>query len=348
MTGQPRWLCYHRPRFLLDAAMNALSFPVLRLLSHEAFRSGEEIARILGVSRASVCNALAGVADLGVEVQRVRGRGYRLARPLDWLDGARLQAEVGSAFSVTVLDVVDSTNSALLRGAASGAPHRSCLVAQHQTQGRGRRGRAWHSALGGSLTFSVLWRFQQGVAQLSGLSLAVGLALHRAVTAAGLGEATLKWPNDLLHRHRKLGGILVELQGDALGPAVAVIGVGLNVRLGAVKERIDQAATDLESALGEAPSRHGLLVRILAQLEEVLVRFEAEGFAPFRQEWDQAHAYHGRPVALLLPSGERHQGVVEGVADDGALLLGGPGGVRRYASGEISLRPAGGDHAARG
>lgn len=321
--------------------MNPLSFSVLRLLSHEEFRSGEEIAARLGVSRASVCNALAEVEAWGLEVHRLRGRGYRLARPLDWLDAQEVAGVSSGAFSVTVVDVVDSTNSALLRAAAEGAPHRSCLVAELQTAGRGRRGRPWHSALGGGLTFSVLWRFQAGIAELPGLSLAVGVALHRAVRELGAGDAALKWPNDLVHGWRKLGGILVELQGDALGPTTAVIGVGLNVRLGGVRERIDQAVTDLETVLGGAPPRSRLLGRVLSHLGEALKTFEQKGFGPFRAEWEAAHAYHGRLVRLILPSGEKREGVVAGVADDGALLL--RDGVRlvRFGSGEISLRPKG-------
>lgn len=320
--------------------MLPLTFSVLRRLSHEEFRSGEAIAGELGVSRASVCNALGNVQQLGVEVHRVRGRGYRLAQPLDWIDPQALAARLAGRFSLSVRDVLESTNSTLALEAARGAPHRSCLVAELQTAGRGRRGRRWESALGGSLTFSLLWRFPHGVAQLSGLSLAVGLALQRALVALGLGDTALKWPNDLLHGHRKLGGILVELQGDALGPTAAVIGVGINVRLGAVRERIDQAVTDLATLQPELPSRTELLASLLGHLDEVLSQFEAAGFAPLREDWQAAHAYHDRPVALLLPSGARVEGVVAGVAEDGALLLRTGRGMERFASGEISLRPA--------
>ncbi|MEO1767508.1 biotin--[acetyl-CoA-carboxylase] ligase [Thiobacter aerophilum] len=320
--------------------MLPLTFAVLRRLTHEEFRSGEAIARELGISRASVCNALCAVARLGVEIHRVRGRGYRLGQPLDWIDAEALSAQLGNRFSVSVQEVVESTNTTLATEAAQGAPHRSCLVAEWQQAGRGRRGRRWESALGGSLTFSLLWRFPQGVSQLSGLSLAVGLALRRAMLALGLADTALKWPNDLVHGYRKLGGILVELQGDALGPTAAVIGVGINVRLGPLKDRIDQAVTDLGALLPDMPSRTEMLVCLLRHLDAVLSCFEVGGFGPLREEWQAAHAYQGRPVALLLPSGARVEGRVVGVAEDGALLLSTARGEERFASGEISLRPA--------
>lgn len=324
--------------------MKPLTFSVLRLLSGTEFRSGEEIARLLGISRASVSNALADLEGLDIGVFKVRGRGYRLAEPIDWLDAAAIEAALvqrQAAFDLQVADVVHSTNAVLMERAAAGAPHRSCVVAEVQTQGRGRRGRRWEGSIGGGLTFSVLWRFNQGVSQLSGLSLAVGVALVRALEEVGVREAALKWPNDLLHGFRKLGGILIELQGDALGPAAAVIGIGVNVRLSEqARDRIDQAVTDLSAVLAEPPSRNQLLGLILSHLHDVLVAFEGAGFAALREEWQAAHAYHSRPVSLFLPSGAQERGEVVGVADDGALLVRTPEGVQRFASGEISLRAA--------
>jgi BirA family biotin operon repressor/biotin-[acetyl-CoA-carboxylase] ligase len=238
-----------------------------------------------------------------------------------------------------VADVVASTNTVLLHKAALGAPHASVLAAEYQTQGKGRRGRSWETTLGGALTFSLLWRFNHGIAQLGGLSLAVAVALIRAMRDIGLHEAAVKWPNDLIHRYRKVAGILIELQGEALGPAAAVIGVGVNLRLSeAARQRIDQAVTDMQSVLGAAPPRNELLAKLLLHMEAVLRQYEEQGFAALRDEWQRAHAYEGRTVALALPSGVRETGEVRGVAEDGALLVHTSGGLRRFAAGEISLR----------
>lgn len=324
--------------------MNTLTFSALRLLSYSEFRSGEEIASRLGVSRASISNALADLAEFGVEVFKLRGRGYRLAEPIEWLDEAALADALGdakSAFSLQVADVVESTNTLLLQKAALGAPHASVVAAEYQTQGKGRRGRRWETTLGGALTFSVLWRFNHGISQLGGLSLAVGVALIRAMRQIGVNDAAVKWPNDLIHHYRKVAGILIELQGEALGPAAAVIGIGLNLRLSdPAKQRIDQAVTDVQGVLGAMPPRNELLALLLVQMGEVLRQFEEEGFASLREEWEAAHAYQGRSVALLLPSGLRESGEVRGVAEDGTLLVDTGAGPRRFAAGEISLRAA--------
>jgi BirA family biotin operon repressor/biotin-[acetyl-CoA-carboxylase] ligase len=244
-----------------------------------------------------------------------------------------------ATFNLEVADVVESTNTLLLQKAALGAPHASVLAAEYQTQGKGRRGRRWETTLGGTLTFSLLWRFNHGISQLGGLSLAVGVALIRAMKEIGVNDAAVKWPNDLVHHYRKMAGILIELQGEALGPAAAVIGVGLNLRLSdPAKQRINQAVTDVQGLLGGLPPRNELLALLLVQLGEVLRQFEEEGFASLREEWEAAHAYQGRSVALLLPSGVREYGEVRGVAEDGTLLVDTGAGPRRFAAGEISLR----------
>ena len=325
--------------------MKALSFQALRLLADGEFRSGETMARTLGVSRASVWNALHGLDETGLEVFKVRGRGYRLARPLTMLDSAAVGRALGARaqrFTLEVIDSIESTNTALVQRAAAGAGNASVIAAEWQTAGRGRRGRVWHAAPGASLTFSLLWRFQQGAGFLSGLSLAVGVAVVRALAALGASDAGLKWPNDVLWRGRKLAGTLIELQGDMLGPTAAVIGIGLNCRLpDALRERIDQPVVDLETACGAAPDRNRTLALLLIELERVLETFACDGFAPLRVEWQRRHVHQRKSVRLALPDGEMVSGTAEGVAEHGALLLATARGARRFHSGEVSLRGGG-------
>ena len=322
--------------------MKPVTFAILRSLSHQDFCSGEQIARELGVSRASVWQALRDLGHHDIRLFRLPGRGYRLAEPVEWLDATKVRASLGDqagAVDLEVLDVAESSNSALMQKAALGAPHGSCLAVELQTRGRGRRGRTWHSSLGGSLTFSLLWRFNQGAGFLSGLSLAVGIALLRALTQAGASETALKWPNDVIHRGRKLAGILIELQGDMMGPTAAVIGIGVNLNLPPrTREAVDRPAVDLASISTSHPGRNQMLALILLHLADVLERFEADGFAPLTEEWSRHHAYHGQPVRLLLPNGGEHHGMVSGVAADGALLVSNEAGERRFTVGEISLR----------
>ena len=322
--------------------MKPLSFAILRHLSDGEFHSGENIANLLGVSRASVWQALKPLSEAGIEVFRVPGRGYRLREPIEWLDQQALAAALGekaTLFHLEIVDQVDSTNRALLHKFALGAPQGSCVAAELQTAGRGRRGRTWFAGVGGGVAFSVLWRFEQGAGFLSGLSLAVGVAVMRALQAAGVSGAALKWPNDVLFQYRKLAGILIEMQGDISGPCAVVIGIGLNLKLSEqVLERIDQPAVDIFSITRQMPQRNRMLALLLSHLADVLAVFAQQGFAGVREEWKSYHCYEGKAVRLLMPDGKAQQGTLRDVADDGTLLLETPQGLARFTAGEISLR----------
>lgn len=322
--------------------MNALTFPILRLLTDGKFHSGEAIALQFKVSRATVWNALQHAQTLGVEVFSVRGRGYKLPQAVTLLDEQAILSAIGEPrawFKLEVHDHLESTNTYLMKKLSSGQAHASCVAANFQTNGRGRRGRSWQAGLGASLTFSLLWRFQCGASALSGLSLAVGVALVRTLHSFGISQAQLKWPNDVLIGREKLAGILIELQGDMEGPSNAVIGVGINLNLPAsLKLQIDQPVTDLASIAPQTINPNELLGVLLKHLAEVLSNFEQQGFARVRPEWIEHHAYHQQPVKMLHPDGRETIGTVIDVADDGILLVRTAQGDQRFSSGEISLR----------
>jgi BirA family biotin operon repressor/biotin-[acetyl-CoA-carboxylase] ligase len=321
-----------------------LAFVILRQLSSQTFRSGETIARELGISRASVWQALNEIDQHGIKLFRLAGKGYRLSAPVQWLDIQDIQSALGSKadlLDIEIAESIASTNTALMKKAALGAAHGSCLIAELQTHGRGRRGRSWHATLGGSLSFSLLWRFNQGAGFLSGLSLVIGIALLRALNQLSIPGLSLKWPNDILHEQRKLAGILIELQGDMHGPCAAVIGIGINLKLPAsTQAEIDQPSIDLAAIVPHLPDRNQLQALLLKHLIEVLTEFEENGFPGFQEEWIQHHHYHGQAVTLLMPDGRKEPGVVTGIAPDGSLLVEHEGKERRFNSGEISLRSA--------
>ena len=320
--------------------MSHLTFPVLHLLADGQFHSGEALAQRFKVTRATIWNAVKHAESLGVEVFSVRGRGYKLPQAIELLDKNLVLAAIGEQrewFNVQLLDEVASTNTYLMQ--QKGATHATCVAAHVQTKGKGRRGRTWVSQLGASLTFSLLWRFQCGAAALSGLSLAVGVALMRAFNGLGVNDAQLKWPNDVLVDGKKLAGILIELQGDLEGPSAAVIGVGVNLNLPKnVLNSIDQPAIDLVDVSVKSINQSELLGVILKHLSDVLSTFESQGFIGLRDEWLRYHAYQNKPVRMLLPNGTDVQGIVKSVADDGILLVETALGLQRFSAGEISLR----------
>jgi len=327
--------------------MNNRTWQLLCLLADGGFHSGEAMGRELGVSRATVFSALAEVADYGLTLQRIRGRGYRLEAPWQCLDAVEINRCLGDCaarFQLEVIQQAASSNSEMLQRAVRGAPSGSVLAVELQTAGRGRIGRVWHSGLGNALTFSLLWRFECGLNGLSGLSLAVGVAILRALRrfeAAGVG---LKWPNDILAEHGnsmvrgKLGGVLIEAQGDMYGPSAVVIGIGINCSLPTVLERaITQPAVSLRQLCVKPPTRDQLLAAVLQALAAVLDEFARDGFAALRGEWERYHAQQDLPIQLQMPDGSIVEGIARGVGDNGELRLETAQGMRQFNSGEVGV-----------
>jgi len=322
--------------------MDAPHFSLLRILADGRFHSEERLGRALGSSRTGVGMLVGRIEALGARVIEVRGRGYRLAERIDLLEPDVLAAQLGRIspeLCVEVLDECRSTNSVLAERAAAGAPHGAALACEHQSAGRGRRGNSWVGAVGGSLAFSLLWRFSRGAGALAGLSLAVAVGAARSLEQLGTRGVRVKWPNDLYCGERKLGGILIEVSGNVSGPSAAVVGVGLNVRLDArTRGRIGRPATDIASHSNAVPSRTALLVALLGSVAAVLAQFSREGFAPFQEEWLRRHAWRGRRVALSQAERRVAEGRIVGVAEDGALMLSSAKGIERFHSGELSLK----------
>lgn len=260
------------------------------------------------------------------------------------IDAARLKPLLGPAagrFDVDALESCASTNSELLQRVDAGAPSGTVVVADSQTAGRGRRGRTWLSRAEDSLTFSLLWRFPGTAAHLAGLSLAVGVALAEALEGLGMQGLGLKWPNDVLllreDGHAKLAGVLVEASADRRGTA-AVIGIGLNLRAPAAT--LPQPVAGLAEMATTVPERHLLLAALLRALADVLDRFTVGGFAAVHSAWQRRHAWQDRPVRLTEDGELEGEGICLGADSDGALLVETPVCIKRFVSGDVSLRLA--------
>ncbi|MEH6627486.1 MAG: bifunctional biotin--[acetyl-CoA-carboxylase] ligase/biotin operon repressor BirA [Motiliproteus sp.] len=323
---------------------------LLEVLADGEFHSGEELGACLGVSRTAVWKQLKKLKELGLDHYSVKGRGYRIPGGLDLLDEEKLssylQAEVAANLQAVDLQLsIESTNLMAMQGLQEGKGKGYLYLAEHQTAGKGRRGRGWVSPFSRNLYFSLTWTFSQGAAALEGLSLVVGLAIARGLADAGVAGVGLKWPNDLLYEGKKLAGILLEMTGDASGFCQVVIGVGVNVSMPDADGRlIDQPWTDLDRCLeGSVAPRMGrnqLLAAILNRLVPVMEMFSEQGFSPFRQQWMELDAFANQTVALQTHSLEI-QGVARGVDGAGALLLETEEGIRAFHGGELSLRAVG-------
>ena len=240
--------------------------------------------------------------------------------------------------ALCTIHIAERTPSTQADALASTAPARGCalFLAEHQLAGQGRHGRAWVSApAGASLAMSLLRRFERPMAQMSGLSLVIGIAIAEALAVAGIG---LKWPNDVVCGGRKLGGILVNLRAAPGGASDAVVGIGLNLALPDASG-IDQPWTDLARCGAPPRTRNLLVATLLEHLLPELARFEAEGLSPFLARWRALDAYAGREVRVL--DGDRvHEGRLDGITASGALRLRSGGEECIFHSGEVSLRPA--------
>jgi BirA family transcriptional regulator, biotin operon repressor / biotin---[acetyl-CoA-carboxylase] ligase len=238
---------------------------------------------------------------------------------------------------------VDSTNTVLLSRPSPPNGSSEVVLAEYQTAGRGRRGRPWLAPPGGSICMSFSWNFRDVPEDLGALGLVIGICELRALRKLGVTQAKLKWPNDLLVDDRKLGGILIELRAESDGPAYVVVGVGLNVALGApLIEKIAETgmeATDLVTAGLENPSRNAVAGAILDACLHGLLEFEREGLRPFIEAWPEGDALRGRTVNIRGATGKVARGLVRGVDLHGALLVESVDeGLKKFMSGEVSVR----------
>lgn len=318
---------------------------LLRLLSDGELHSGEELAAALSISRAAVWKRLQQLESWGIACEARPGSGYRLEAPVELLDAARIrerlpQAARGMLRELEVHESLSSTSDRLLAVDDLPPGQFDACLAEFQSAGRGRRGRNWVAPFASGLCLSINWSFRDAPAMLGALSLAAGVAALRALGRLGFARLSLKWPNDILSGDAKLGGILIDLRGEAAGPAYVVVGIGINVRLPqAARERLAAEGvevTDL-AALGGTPGRNELAAVLIAELAQALVEFGARGLAAFSEEWQAADALAGRPVRVLH-AGQPLEGLARGVDGDGALLLEVDGARRRILSGEVSVR----------
>lgn len=325
-------------------ALDALDKVLLGHLADGRFHSGTELSGLLGVSRAAVWKHVRALEHLGLALSAIPGRGYRLHSAVDLLSAAAIRE--GLTAEATLLlgeldihDVLDSTNSHLLRAATAGAVTGTVCLAEYQRAGRGRIGREWFSPFGANIYLSLLWRFEAPTL-VSGLSLAVGVAVVRALTHEGLPGIALKWPNDLLWGTAKLGGILLEVVGEAHGQCAVVIGLGLNRHLPeSAATVIDQDWTDLSRAAhGQALPRNVLVASVLNELLPLLRDYPDQGLAPYLPEWRAAHAFAGGAATVHIGEA-RIEGDIVDVTNEGLLLFRDrEGQLRQFASGDVRLR----------
>lgn len=318
---------------------------LIKLLSDGHFHSGTRLGEALGVSRSAVWKHVQQLqASYGLDVQAVQGKGYRLSRAMDLLDRQGILDQLGDESGALLASFetcyqLDSTNRYLVQQTdGQGSAGAQVVLAEMQTAGRGRRGRNWVSPFAQNIYLSLAWHFDDATMNLSGLSLAVGVAVVKALKNLGIEHLQLKWPNDIYYQGRKLGGILLELRGEAGGACDVVVGLGLNVSMSARDgEAIDQAWIDIHSISDTRFSRNKLVAVILDELLPCMQLYAQQGLAPFVQDWQADDMLQDKPVTLLVHQQQR-EGIARGINEQGALLFESDGNLEPLYAGELSLR----------
>lgn len=316
---------------------------LLRVMADGGYHSGEELGNALGISRTAVWKQVKKLESFGIAVSSVKGKGYCIDGGLDLLCLESIHNDLSASAQdlisrLDIIPVVTSTNAVAMEHARDNGQSGYICTAEQQTAGRGRRGKAWQSPYGCNLYLSVTWTFVGGAAALEGLSLAVGVAVVRALNKVGVTGGQIKWPNDILVQGKKLAGILLEMSGDAAGPCQLVLGVGLNVKM--PKEKavdIDQPWIDIDGLSDARLTRSQLLAELLNEIMPLLSSFEAQGFAQYRDEFLRLDAFLGKPIYIRVGDNVVY-GDGAGIDSTGAVLLDTAEGLQAFSGGEISLR----------
>lgn len=314
---------------------------LINALAGGGFVSGQSIADELSVSRAAISNQVKALNEMGVDIFKVRGKGYQLANPLVLLDKVAIGEGLNALRADNCVEthtLIDSTNDYLMRKLPNQVTQGQVCIAEYQSAGRGRRGRQWISPFGSHLYLSYYHKLNDGFSAAMGLSLVTALAISDAINALYDVQVQLKWPNDVYLDGVKLAGILIDLEGQATGDCHSVIGIGVNLQMPEqAAEQITQPWTDLQQYVGERIDRNELVVAIIVALNQRLKQQSEQGVESMLSDWHQHDLYLNQTVKIITGENEEF-GICRGVNEQGALLLETNGQLKTLFGGEVSLR----------
>ena len=316
---------------------------LLSIISDGKIHSGEMLATHLNVSRAAIWKSVKYLQALGLEIEAIRGKGYLLHNNFEFLSKEDIRDMMSPRAKKSCRDIevafkTKSTNLSLLNRLNHEVIHGSVMLAEYQSEGRGRRNKKWFSPIGSGICLSVGWRFEVMPISLGLLSLYMGIATARTLNSIGLKNVGLKWPNDIIVMDRKIGGVLLDIRGESMGPLDIVIGVGINCELPKHETSIaDQLIIDICSVTKERLSRNIIAATLLSNIFQILQDLEIGENLNLIDEWRQFDCYTGRKAKLILPN-EEIVGILKGIDERGSLLMSVNGKLSTYGSGEVSLK----------
>jgi BirA family biotin operon repressor/biotin-[acetyl-CoA-carboxylase] ligase len=324
--------------------MNSQS-KLLSLLADGKFHSGSELGACLSISRTAVWKRIKSLRQYGLVIYSVKGKGYRITQTLELYNQERIFSYIDADVKplikqITLHTEVDSTNQYLLNMIDQDDFHGCITLAEYQTEGRGRRGNAWISPFAGGISLSMGWHFDPAPEPLALVSLGAGVAVIRALRRIGIFDAGLKWPNDVVWQYRKLGGTLVEMRAESAGPCKIIIGIGINYSFPkelSYSPGIDQPWVDIATIQQPAVLRNKFTAILISEILRLIINNSGRDDSGIIEEWRRYDCMKGKFAKLALPD-RTVSGLIQGVDDNGTLIMSINGGLEKFNSGEISLR----------
>jgi len=304
------------------------------------FVSGEEMSKKLGITRAAIWKKIKILRGAGYKIEATTAKGYKLIKTPEFsVEELRtlIRGDIGR--EIVFLESIDSTNTFAMELAEKGAPHGTVVIADSQSKGKGRLGRTWVSPPKKNIYMSVILRPDIGPKDATLLTIMTAVSCAKGVMKSTGLKAEIKWPNDLMVSHRKLGGILTEIKSDPDRIIFAVIGIGINVNMisGSFPPDIKPVATSIREELGQMQSRTLIISEILKEIEAWYCVMKREGRRPLLEEWKQLSSTIGKKVKVVAGK-ETLTGIAEGIDDEGMLILKLPSGAhKKINAGDLTV-----------
>jgi len=332
--------------------MHSTTLSIINILADGNYHTGSDIGKTLNLTRGAVWKSIQGLSSFGIPIESDQTQGYKIPDGLELLDADNIMQYISPSNqpylnTLEILLTVNSTNDYLLKKSQTNTAQPGHIVlTEHQSAGKGRQGRPWHSPFGTNIYLSALWHFNQHPAELSTLSLAVAVAIINALKKENLAKnIQVKWPNDLVFKphkksaFQKLGGILINTIAEHHDLSRVVVGIGLNLRPSPMsKEQIDQPFTDLQTINQKTPPRNTLTSHLINELLTLFRTYTETSSTSYLKTWQTYDCTLNQPVTLHTPH-KKINGIAQGVNERGELkILDENNKLKTFLSGEVSLR----------
>ncbi|KXG43616.1 biotin--[acetyl-CoA-carboxylase] ligase [Tepidibacillus decaturensis] len=310
------------------------------LKSNHQFISGEELSQQMQISRTAIWKQIEELKKEGYQFEAVRKKGYRLLNEPDDISSEIIQRECHTKIfgsNVVYFKSIDSTQTKAHELARQGAKHGTIVIANEQTNGKGRLGRSWFSNEGKGIWMSILLRPSFSYNEAPQITLFASIILTNALRSLYGIDIRIKWPNDLYFEKKKIAGILTEMHGEQDQIHYLIIGIGINTHKTKYPLELKQKAGSLEEFINQNPKRIEILCKFLEQFEKNYELFHQKGFAPFFDEYNQLLLKKGTPI-VVTQSTSFIYGQIYGVDENGYLIVKKENGeMIKVVSGDITI-----------